>query len=96
MTGSEIRRRRTAAGIPAELLRQRRIAARIPGRLLSPMTAQALAGLLAECVMGWIAAPDRFMLGGRTWIPRWRFPPYQNIADAFQLLDTAKACRANL
>jgi hypothetical protein len=95
VTGSKIRRR-TAAGIPAELLRQRRIAARIPGRLLSPMTAQVLTGLLGERVMGWIAAPDRFMLGGRTWIPRWKFPPYENLADAFQLLDTAKACWANL
>ena len=39
---------------------------------------------------------NRFLLGGRTWIPRWRFQPCENLADARQLWDTAKACRANL
>ena len=62
----------------------------------APMTPQALTGLLAERVMGWTAAPNRFMQGRRRWIPSWRFQPCESLADAFQLLDTAKACRANL
>ena len=54
------------------------------------MTAHALTRLLAERVMGWTAAPNRFMLGRRRWIPSWRFQPCGNLADAFQLLDAAK------
>ena len=54
------------------------------------MTAQALTRLLAERVMQWTAAPNRFMLGDRAWIPNWRFQPCENLADAFQLLDAAK------
>ena len=53
------------------------------------MTAQALTGLLAERVMKWTAAPNRFMLGHRKWIANWRFQPCKNLADAFQLLDAA-------
>jgi hypothetical protein len=33
--------------------------------------------------------PDRFIKSGRTWIPRWRFQPLVQLADAFQLLDQA-------
>lgn len=40
--------------------------------------------------MGWSAAPDRFLMGNRKWIPRWRFAPLTNLADAFRLLDAAK------
>ena len=54
------------------------------------MTARALTRLLAERVMKWTAAPNRYILGGRTWIPNWRFQPCENLADAFQLLDAAK------
>jgi hypothetical protein len=50
------------------------------------MTVQTLTRLLAERVMKWTAAPDRFMLGRRRWIPRWRFQPCSNLADAFHLL----------
>src|ERR1017187_5296700 len=82
--------REAFAGSPLPTRRQRRIAARIPGRLLSPMTAQALTGLLGERVMKWTAAPNRFMLGRRKWIPSWRFQSCENLADAFQLLDSAK------
>jgi hypothetical protein len=53
------------------------------------MTTQALTGLLAERVMNWAAAPNRFMTGHRTWIPRWRFQPSQNLTHAFQLLAAA-------
>lgn len=53
------------------------------------MTAQALTGILAELVMKWTAAPNRFMVGRRRWIPSWRFQPCENLAHAFQLLDAA-------
>jgi len=48
-----------------------------------------LTALLAERVMGWKAAPDRFMKPGRSWMPRWRFQPFEELEDAFQLLDRA-------
>ena len=46
-----------------------------------------LAGTLAELVMGWGVAPDRFLVGDRRWMPRWRFQPLNNLDDAFKLLD---------
>jgi hypothetical protein len=51
------------------------------------MTGEQLTAVLAEKVMGWRATPDRFIKSGRTWIPRWRFQPLVELADAFQLLD---------
>jgi hypothetical protein len=48
-----------------------------------------LAAVLAERVMRWGVGPDRFLLSNRRWLPRWRFQPTENIADAFQLLDAA-------
>jgi hypothetical protein len=44
---------------------------------------------LACKVMGWKSAPGRFCKSGRSWIPRWRFRPLEELADAFQLLDVA-------
>jgi hypothetical protein len=44
---------------------------------------------LARQVMGWRAAPDRFVKSNRGWIPKWRFQPFSELADAFQLLDNA-------
>jgi hypothetical protein len=44
---------------------------------------------LARRVMRWRTAPDRFIKSGRSWIPRWRFQPFAELADAFQLLDQA-------
>jgi hypothetical protein len=41
-------------------------------------------------------ALNQFMLGGRTWIPRWRFQPWENLADALQSSNTAKASRGRL
>jgi|ERR1035437_1338654 hypothetical protein len=55
------------------------------------MTEEALTAALAERVMGWKAAPDRFIKSGRSWIPRWRFRPLAELADAFRLLDHAAA-----
>jgi len=48
---------------------------------------EKLTAALAERVMGWKASPDRFMKSGRSWIPRWRFQPLVDLADAFRLLD---------
>jgi len=51
------------------------------------MTRGALTALLAEQVLGWRAVPNRFIKDGRSWIPRWRFNPMENLEDAFLLLD---------
>ena len=53
------------------------------------MTSERLTAVLAERVMAWKVAPDRFLMGGRRWIPRWRFQPLTNLADAFRLLEKA-------
>jgi hypothetical protein len=54
------------------------------------MTAEALTAQLAERVMGWNVAPDRFLTGNRSWIPRWRFQPLERLEDAFRLLEKAQ------
>jgi hypothetical protein len=51
------------------------------------MTEQALTDILAERVMGWKVAPDRFIKSGRGWLPKWRFAPLSRLDDAFELLD---------
>jgi hypothetical protein len=53
------------------------------------MTDDHFTALLAERVMAWSVAPDRFLLGGRRWLPRWRFRPFEKLDDAFQLLEKA-------
>lgn len=53
------------------------------------MNDDRLTDQLALRVMGWKVAPDRFVKSGRSWIPRWRFRPLEELADAFQLLDCA-------
>jgi len=45
--------------------------------------------LLARRVMRWGVAPERFLLGGRAWMPRWHFKPTERLEDAFQLLEAA-------
>jgi hypothetical protein len=45
---------------------------------------------LARQIMGWRTAPDRFIKPNRGWIPRWRFQPFTELADAFLLLDQAE------
>jgi hypothetical protein len=44
---------------------------------------------LAALVLGWKATPDRFIKAGHSWIPRWRFRPLAELADAFLVLDHA-------
>lgn len=51
------------------------------------MTADGLTALLAQQVMGWNVAPGRFLVGKRSWIPRWRFQPLERLEDAFRLLE---------
>jgi hypothetical protein len=51
------------------------------------MTAEALTTILAQRVMGWRVGPDRFILDGRRWLPRWRFQPCARMEDAFRLLE---------
>ena len=53
------------------------------------MTTEILTNLLAERILGWVAAPDRFLKGDRGWLPRWRFAPLANVDHAFMLLDKA-------
>jgi len=51
------------------------------------VTNDQLTAILAERVMGWRAAPDRFIKPGRSWTPRSRFKPFVRLEDAFLLLD---------
>jgi hypothetical protein len=44
---------------------------------------------LAEKVMGWRLAPDRYLTGGRSWKPHSQFRPTERINDSFTLLDAA-------
>jgi hypothetical protein len=37
------------------------------------VTTEALTVLLAERVMHWRAFPGRFLIDGRSWLPKWRF-----------------------
>lgn len=53
------------------------------------MTSEHLTAILAQRVMGWGVAPDRFLMGCRRWLPRWRFQPLTNLKDAFRLLERA-------
>jgi len=53
------------------------------------MSDDRLTETLAAQILGWKATPDRFIKAGRSWIPRWRFRPFAELADAFRLLDHA-------
>jgi len=53
------------------------------------LTNEQLTAVLAERVMGWTVGPDRFMMGNRGWMPRWRFQPAEKLDDAFRLLEQA-------
>src|ERR1039458_6274116 len=48
-----------------------------------------LTAALAQRVMGWRVAPERFVMDGRRWIPSWRFQPLERLQDAFRLLEAA-------
>jgi hypothetical protein len=41
---------------------------------------------LVERILGWRIGPDRFLMGDRQWLPRWRFQPLTRLEDAFRLL----------
>jgi hypothetical protein len=60
------------------------------------MTVAKLEALLAEKVLGWKVAADRFVMANRRWIPRWRFQPFKSLSDAFQLLDGVKPARFSM
>lgn len=51
------------------------------------MTNDQLTAVLVERILGWKACPDRFIKPGRTWLPKWRFNPFDRLDDAFLLLD---------
>jgi hypothetical protein len=51
------------------------------------MTDDLLAAILAERILGWTVGPERFLMGGRRWIPSWRFQPAIRLEDAFRLLE---------
>jgi hypothetical protein len=53
------------------------------------VTIEHLTSLVAERVMGWRAGPERFVMDGRRWLPRWRFQPVLRMADASRLLEKA-------
>ena len=40
--------------------------------------------------MKWKVAPNRFLLGNRNWMPRWRFQPTKKLEDAFRVLEQAR------
>jgi excisionase family DNA binding protein len=61
--------------------------ARSTGR--EPMTIDQLNAALAERVMGWRVSPERFLIGGRSWTPRWQFQPLRRLDQALQLLNKA-------
>jgi len=50
------------------------------------VTNELLTATLAEKVMHWGVAPDRFLLGNRQWISRTQFQPLNRVQDAFRLL----------
>jgi hypothetical protein len=53
------------------------------------MTVERLTALLAKRILGWRSGPDRFLMAGRRWLPRWRFQPTERMADASRLLEQA-------
>ena len=53
------------------------------------MTSDQLTAIMAERVMGWRVGPNRFLMGNRRWLPRWRFQPTERVADANRLLERA-------
>jgi hypothetical protein len=61
--------------------------ARINKRAPTGSIAKELISILAVRVMKWGVAPERFLMDGRRWLPRWRFQPIERIEDAFRLLE---------
>lgn len=55
------------------------------------MTENVLTSLLAQRVLGWTLAADRYLIGNRQWRAKWRFQPLTRVEDAFRLLERAAA-----
>jgi hypothetical protein len=55
-----------------------------------------LTAILAERIMRWGVCPERFLLEGRSWLPRWRFQPADRLTDAFKLLEKAAPERCDM
>jgi hypothetical protein len=53
------------------------------------VTSEQLTAILAERVMAWRVGPERFLVGNRRWLPRWRFQPTERVKDAYRLLERA-------
>jgi hypothetical protein len=53
------------------------------------MSDERLTVELVRQILGWKAGPDRFLMGDRRWLPRWRFQPTERLEDAFRLLEQA-------
>jgi hypothetical protein len=64
----------------------------IPGELGDVLLVERL----AQQVLHWGVAPDRFLLGNRSWKVRWRFDPLNKIEDACVLLDAAAPTRYSI
>jgi hypothetical protein len=56
------------------------------GLLEHGMTSEHFTQVLAKRVLGWSVAPDRFMIGGRRWLPSWGFQPATRLEDALRVL----------
>jgi hypothetical protein len=63
---------------------------KLPGTKVATVV-DNLTAALAQRVMGWHVAPDRFLLEGRSWIPSWRFQPLERLHDALRLLEASNA-----
>lgn len=50
------------------------------------MTDRLITDMLAERLLKWRPAPDRFMTGRRNWIRRSLFQPLRNVNDALRLV----------
>ena len=50
---------------------------------------RALTDQLAQQVLRWSAATDRYVATTGSWTPRWKFNPLERLGDAFKLLDAA-------
>lgn len=51
------------------------------------MTDQRLADELVSRALGWRPAPDRYVKPSRSWIPRSKFRPLDDVRDALRVLD---------
>ena len=55
------------------------------------MDDKRMTAMLVVEVLGWQLAQGRFIRQDRTWIPSWRFAPFKNLEDAFQLVEKSGA-----